>query len=231
MIFVTSICPAHTYRSIQLDCAKEWRKMGKVYSLNTSEEIELLIEEYGGVVEFIEVAQSAKLSFGKPYIFISDILDFIRGQKEPCWIINSDISIHQDRLKAASKLCVKGAVYLHRWDYKEDKMASNIYLFGVDAILIRPELIKYIPRTLFFLGGTYWDIIYPYLFLSAGIPIISVRNTPVIYHKLHDARYSDADWKRLGKLAAWTINQDMSPAQTSSFLYNAIKSQTRWENL
>jgi hypothetical protein len=230
MNFITSICPKHTYENIQEECVRAWNELGRVYSLNCPEEIEVLKPLYP-FVEFIEAKQTAKQLFGKPYVYLDDILAFIEAKDEPFVLINSDISIDGEGLKQLFPKYKEGLVYLHRWDYREAKNSATIYPLGVDALIVNPKLLKYIPKTCLFLGGTYWDIVYPYLYMKAGVPIFSVRNKPVIFHKMHDARYSVQDWRRLGHHASWIIDRDMPPSDTSNFIYNNIKTHTNWISL
>jgi hypothetical protein len=231
MNFITSICPKHTYESMQMDCLKEWNELGRVYSMNCADEIEVLKPFYP-FVEFIETKQTAKRHFGKPYVYVDEILAFITAKNEPFVLINSDISIDKEQLKKLFGKEKEGLVYLHRWDYKDAKNSSQIYKMGIDALIINPLLLKYIPKTCLFLGGTYWDIVYPYLYLQAGVPIFSVRNKPVIFHKEHPARYSNEDWKRLGQHAGWVIQkEDFTPAQVSGYIYNNLNVHTQWISL
>ena len=92
---ITSITPSNI--SNQIEAINSWHTLSdSIISINTTEEIKKVSGSFKNVI-FVEASRSARNDFGKPYIYLDDILkEFITRGTDICAIINSDIMITSD---------------------------------------------------------------------------------------------------------------------------------------
>jgi hypothetical protein len=77
MIAITSIAPGHKNYDSQLMAIESWITAGyEVVSLNAPEEISQL--EAFKNVKFIPTVRHNKKIFGKPYVIVSAIIDYLK---------------------------------------------------------------------------------------------------------------------------------------------------------
>jgi len=124
MIAITSVSPTHVHSDIQQVSIDSWVALGfKCYSFNNKSEIHLLKNKYKNI-EFIETDKTMENAFGKPYVSISAMIDWAKGQ--PCdvfCLINSDIELVPDK-KLVSRVIKKlesSVIVSNRFDYSKSK--------------------------------------------------------------------------------------------------------------
>lgn len=181
-----------------------WQQSGfRIVSFNTPEEIAVLNTRYPQV-EFVPVPRTAMQKYGKPGIYLHDILTYLlKHGSAVCGIIESDILLANCGL----------AAYV-------SKEASGCLLYG-DRVKITtvdspsaPELPDYLgfvffdrefvsrcPHEEFCLGLPWWDY---WLVIFAAVSKIPLKkiSTPLAYHSLHSSLSTSEDWLSLGTLLA-----------------------------
>jgi hypothetical protein len=226
MIAITSIAPGHKNYDSQLMAIESWITAGyEVVSLNAPEEISQL--EAFKNVKFIPTVRHNKKIFGKPYVIVSAIIDYLKEVKsEHTLIINSDIIIsdtsnYTEKLKELSE---EGVVILNRMDYDNDISVSKLYEEGFDAFFVNGKHLEEFPQTLLCLGQCHWDYWLPYVASMSGVPIIRSKE-PYIYHKRHNVQYSRDNWYRTAEIFRSEIGmiKNRNVQQVTGLVYRHIR--------
>lgn len=224
MIAITSIAPGHKNFDNQQRAVKSWKDAGyKVVSLNSEEEIDLL-KDFD--VEFVPTRRHNKLIFGKPYVLVSAIIDYLKEIKSKySLIINSDIIIKDDsgitdKIKSRSE---DGVIIMNRMDFNDDINKAVIYDLGFDGFFINEKYLDVFPQSILCLGQCHWDFWLPYMASINGVNIIKQRE-PYIYHQMHTIQYSKLDWRRTGEIlrAEAGIFKLGDIGQVSNYVYRHI---------
>lgn len=226
MIAITSISPGHKNFDSQLAAIESWIKAGyNVVSLNSPEEIEQLSSFKN--VKFVPTERHNKKIFGKPYVIVSAIIDYLKEVKsEYSLIINSDIIINDtcnytDKLKALSN---EGIIVMNRNDYNENIGNARIYNDGFDGFFINGKHLYSLPQTLLCLGQCHWDFWLPYSASINGVKIIRSKE-PYIFHKTHNVQYSKDNWLRTAEIFRSEIGllKYKNVGQVTALAYRHIK--------
>jgi len=226
MIAITSIAPGHKNFENQLIAIESWKNAGyEVVSLNAPEEIESL-QGFTGV-KFVSTQRHNKKIFGKPYVIVSAIIDYLKEIKSKhSLIINSDIIIsdvgnYTQRLKDLSE---EGVIIMNRLDYEEDITKAKIYEEGFDGFFINEKHLDSFPQTLLCLGQCHWDYWLPYTASVNGVKIIRSKE-PYIFHKKHNAQYSKDNWIRTATIFRAEIGmlKFQNVGQVTGMVYRHIK--------
>jgi hypothetical protein len=227
MIAITSISPGHKNFDNQLKAVESWAKAGyEVVSLNSEEEIELLKDFKN--VKFVRTLRHTKHMFGKPYVIISAIIDYLKEVKsEHSLIINSDIIINDvnnitESLKGKSE---SGVIVMNRGDYEQDINKSKTYELGFDAFFINGKHLEVFPQTILCLGQCHWDFWLPYIASIGGVKLIKLRK-PYIFHATHNIQYSKDNWIRTAEIFRTSekfLMRYKNIGQATAHAYNHIK--------
>jgi hypothetical protein len=201
MLAITSISPSHKNFDVQQKAINSWIVAGyEVVSLNSTEEIEALKGFEG--VKFVPTERHNKKIFGKPYVIVSAIIDYLKEVKsEYSLITNSDIIILDtnnttEKLKERSEEAI---ITMHRRDFEGDITSSKVYEDGFDGFFLNYKHLEVFPQTLLCLGQCHWDFWLPYIATIHGAKI-SKLNEPYLFHAKHNVQYSKEDWKRTGEI-------------------------------
>jgi hypothetical protein len=230
MIAITSIAPGHKNFENQFRAIESWKEAGyEVVSLNSPEEIEQLKDFKD--VKFICTNRHNKKIFGKPYVIVSAIIDYLKEVKsEYSLIINSDIIIDDkykvtDRLKEKSK---EGVVVLNRMDFEGDMSKARMYELGFDGFFINKIHLDVFPQTILCLGQCHWDFWLPYIAATGGVKLIKLRE-PYIYHAKHPVQYSRDNWMRTAEIfrAETGLIKYKNVSQVTGIAYQTIKKSFR----
>lgn len=231
-IAITSIAPGHKNFENQFNAVKSWIEQGfHVISMNHADEIKKLQSQFMQV-EFVETTRTNELIFGKPYVIVSAILDYLKTREESKFLlINSDIVIY-DSWNIERELYRKadeGVVVLNRFNYETEFRTAKFYEGGFDAFLINKKFLDVFPQTVLCLGQCFWDYWLPYQCILHKIKIFT-HHKAFIFHKEHDVQYSSKQHDITsnifkGEVGAidQTIKQGMSVSQLSSHVFYKIK--------
>ncbi|MBU1191898.1 MAG: sulfotransferase [Gammaproteobacteria bacterium] len=197
----TSIAPKGIEK--QQRAIASWLALGfRAVSLNTADEIAQL-QVHFPQVEFITVGRDGTQLAGKPYVFLDDVLGYLRNASSDriCGIVNSDII-----LRASADLIsyiwheADGAlVYGSRVDIQSaDDAEGSLYHRGFDFFFFDRNAIGKLPKTNFMLGVPWWDYWVPVGFQLAGVPIKRL-DSRIAYHVWHTTNYSTEILLKFGR--------------------------------
>ncbi len=194
----TSLAPNKDI-SIQQRAIESWIHSGfHVVSINSPAEIKM-IQPHFPTIEFIAAKRDARETYGKPYIYIDDILAYFSAAKNRiCGIVNSDIHFFKKDLPAFMSIeATDSLVFGPRLDVESFSTisAGNFYK-GFDYFFFDQNLIKHYPPSKFCIGLPWWDYWLPLIPLFSNLPVKKVT-TPICYHIIHPSNYSIASWKSL----------------------------------
>ena len=188
LLIATSIAP-HDRLNVQRKSVESWQNAGmKVISLNTQEEIKKLAPNFDKV-EFIPQIRTGNSLFGKPYIFISEILNYLKTTPYTiCGIINSDINLIEN--SKLSNFLIEQAqdclVYGPRFQVDSFKSSKgSIDPLGFDYFIFDQHLITDWKETHFCLGLPSWDHWFPLVSILTGRRIKKLIS-PIARHIPHD---------------------------------------------
>lgn len=226
MICLTSISPTHTNKDIQSVAVKSWMDLGmQVYSFNTLSECKMLSPLYPGV-NFIETNRTMEHTFGKPYVSVSAIFDWCKGQKEVNYcLINSDIELRTNKQtveRIEMQLSGNKLVLANRVNYSATASGGR-FLSGIDVFFLSKNNIKHFPQTLFCLGQCHFDYFIPYYSAKMGFEVIFLAQD-IAFHKEHVTQYSKDNWTKTGHhfiylLDLYQFSNQVGKASTHAYNY------------
>lgn len=207
-LFGTSISPNEIEK--QKWAIKSWNDAGvSIISCNIAEEIKILKHEFP-FVKFVEVQRDGRNNYGRPYVYIYDIIwNLVKNSsdKTVCAIINSDIFLKNfdDNIKNTIFTEIKNTmIYVHRQDVKNksnlDEYAT--YTVGIDIMFFERNMIDILEDDGFVLGQATWDYWLPLLAEIRGKRIVELKN-PIAFHIEHQIKWSEelnrVNCKRIGE--------------------------------
>lgn len=178
----------------QQQAVASWLQAGfQVLACNTEEEVKKLSPLFPEV-EFVIPPRTALERFGKPYIYVSDILQLLKGRGVgPCLLINSDIRLYDfsgEMLSEIEREARDTLLYLHRYDTMEGCDREGTYYFsGIDGFFLNAQKAGFFPDEGYAVGRPEWDHWMIYRALMAGMPVAEIKN-PVAFHVLHPQRWT-----------------------------------------
>jgi hypothetical protein len=196
----------------------------KVYSFNHISEIATLKDIYKGV-NFIPTSRTQKEIFGKHYVCVNAIFDFAIENKFDICLINSDIELKIDKetLQRIELKMADSIVMANRVNYEFEYTGAQ-YTQGIDAFFISNKFLNLFPQTSFCLGQCHFDYFIPYWAIGMGVETFFIKQD-IIYHKNHNAQYSQENWIKTGHHLMWLTNLYQFTNQIgkmSTFVYNYI---------
>ncbi|SFL68826.1 glycosyltransferase [Pelosinus propionicus] len=194
----TSLAPGKDI-STQKKAIESWMHSGfNVVSINSQAEINT-IQPYFPNIEFVAAKRDARETYGKPYIYIDDILAYFAARENRiCGIVNSDIHFFKKDLPAFMNIeATDSLVFGPRLDVESfDKISNGIFYKGFDYFFFDRSFIQQYPPAKFCIGLPWWDYWMPLIPLLAKLSVKKVT-TPICYHIIHPSNYSIASWKSL----------------------------------
>lgn len=187
-VIVTSLSTKINHLITQPSCLKTWKSAGlTIYSVNTTEEIELLQNTYQEVDHWIECNDLSTM-FKKPSQKINTLLNVSIDINKPIILINSDIEINGtiDQLNKFPGIGIRN-------NYDKWKHKSSLEIEGIDIFLITPDIAEKISQTEFAIGRPFWDYWLAYELDMNVKNIHIVTNT--FYHKNHNIQWNKDECK------------------------------------
>lgn len=223
MILMTSLfLPDDQAQIRNQKCAvSSWLKAGfRVISLNSSGETKSLITAFPEV-EFITARRTAIQEFGKPYVYITDLMEAARSRVNGVFgIINSDIvlrGVNEQMISDIERYASENLLVLHRYDIdKADEEYGEYFYAGLDVFFLHTSHIKCYEDARFVMGRPVWDWWMVYSSIKGGIDALEIKN-PVAYHLKHNQRWSPEESTRLSDFGKGNMEEffDIACAQFS----------------
>lgn len=206
----------------------------KVISINAADEIDK-VSPYFPDVAFHVASRDGRERYGKPVIYINDVLMVLAGcDTQICGIVNSDIYLHVgDTEKFVSFLMAEAKsslVFGSRINTtSEDERSGSEYEGGFDFFFFDKGIIPLYNQSNFCFGIPWWDFWFP---LTAHLDGVAVKRlaSPVAFHVEHGDRWNVKEWSRRGKEC---INYFLKYYENTDFCknlkkYRQLKSHARW---
>lgn len=213
-VTITTSIAATKDIEIQKRCIESWIQSGfEVVAVNTQEEMNM-IKHLFPAVEFVVAKRDARAQFGKPYIYVDDILaNFTTQDCKICGIVNSDIYLPKENLPLFMyQQALNSLVFGSRLDVTSFENANNGKFYnGFDYFFFDRDLIKLYPPTNFCIGLPWWDYWVPLVAILSNIPVKKVIS-PIGYHILHPTNYSMAIYKDLAMQMANHLSLGPQPS-------------------
>lgn len=222
MIAITSISPNHPRNEYQHKAIASWIDLGfDVCSFNGKDEIEQLKDLYPDVV-FIETQRTMELTYGKPYVAISAVLDWIKIHHHDYFcIINSDIELRTDAetITRIQSEMDNAIVMANRINYVVDGNNDAINLSGIDVFFIHRKYASMYPQSMFSFGQCFWDYEIPYVAIKNNVPVIFIEQR-IAFHKNHKMQYSNKAWMKTLQYFTW--HNGLPDTNTAANIYHLI---------
>ncbi|MCD8489641.1 MAG: FkbM family methyltransferase [Desertifilum sp.] len=181
-------------------------------SLNSSAEIEQL--EKDSNINFIPVKRDARQEFGKPLIYLDDLLENLRDRPSSVsGIINADIYLKAspEFLQTICEQACNSLVFGSRIEVDSiEQDWGNAYPMGFDFFLFDKRLLNALPTSPYCLGMPWWDYWLPWMAYQQGIPL-KIVTSPLAYHIKHQTQYASEAWQNLGLKFAETFEPAFVP--------------------
>lgn len=203
---VTSFSPNPKDAERQVECFESWRSQGfQVKAVQGSgeripERIDDRLAFTGDVTELDEP--------GPPRL--SHLL-----READAWggaiILNSDVFMLPgffDAMTATESTThgSTGCLWFRRWNVPEDAPIelTTREKYGIDAFSLWPsaELRMFFEPLDLRIGRPGWDYVLPYWLLMRGLPLWTIDDPPLLLHREHPIKWSQASWERNTLLGA-----------------------------
>jgi len=168
-LIATSIAPGSRI-DVQRRAVESWQEAGLNFvSLNSPAEIERLAGDFPDV-EFIPLLRDARLTAGKPVIYINDILQHFRESGvDRFGIINSDIFVNGTVMDFVNGQPDGTFVACPRTEVENfGDVSGSLDPLGYDAFFFSRVTLPVWNETQFCLGMPFWDHWFPMMPLLAG---------------------------------------------------------------
>jgi hypothetical protein len=202
MILITSIAPKHA--NDQKKAIDSWLALGlKVFSFNNRTEIDLIENDYKGVT-FIETYRTLELTYGKPVVSISAMIDWCKlSNHDKFMFINSDIEIENRHgsISKISELLNKGLVLANRLEYspkQNREMTMKYYYKGIDVFCMTKAHLQMYGQSMYAMGQCFWDYWIPFTAIKNGVTVYLAQHRS-FYHNEHPLQYSHENWLKTGR--------------------------------
>jgi len=197
ILIVTSIAPRNTEK--QKSAIQSWYDLGfSIVSLNIESEAKQLQPIYDNV-DFCIVKQDGSDLYGKPYVYINDLLDYLSEYGATIGgIINSDIHLRADNNFASFifEQAQDSMVFASRLDVESlEATEGKIYQPGFDVFFFDKNLLKDFPHSELCLGVPCWDLWIPFLAVQKNWKLKYIKNT-VAVHVDHAQNWSQENWEK-----------------------------------
>ena len=202
MNIITSINPFDRL-DIQMESLSTWKNKGcKIYSVNSSREIDIL-KKYSYKGQYIvDEYFLAKETISNKYVKMEDVMKniFHNNQNEIWAIVNSDIAIDNLDLSNILNNVDKTTVIVGT---RHDKYINNRYeyfKYGYDVFIFDPNALLNInfSNSIFGLGLPWWDYWFPILLHINGLKFKHIDDIHFI-HQYHNTRYDHKVWVDIGE--------------------------------
>jgi tetratricopeptide (TPR) repeat protein len=200
IVIATSIAPVGIAK--QKAAIDTWLEAGfHVVSLNIQDEIDKLKPIFKEV-NFYQVNRDGRKKFGKPFVYVNDVLNFLQEYGSAiCGIVNSDIQlrIEDNFIPFILEQARDSFVFASRMDIdsEEDEM-GEVYAYGFDMYFFDRTIIRQFPECDdFCLGVPWWDYWVIAIALQHKLNPKYIQNT-MAFHIKHDMNYSLDTWRKVG---------------------------------
>lgn len=213
IIVATSIAPFEIEK--QQLAVQTWLELGfSVISLNIRDEINQLQSSFEGV-KFHEVKRDARKQYGKPLVYVNDLLKYLQGcEAEVCGIVNSDIHLRADKdfVSYIYRQTKGSTLFASRIDIDSiESVGGELYGYGFDMFFFDRDLLHHFPDCdTFCLGIPWWDYWLPCIALKKELNPKYLQDT-VAYHVQHPINYSLQNWREVGITFTEFFNPEMAP--------------------
>lgn len=187
----TTINPNSNFE-VQFEALNSWSKFYKVYSVNPSDEADLIKENY----PFVNVIETDDIFNydGKKLVRLNAILNAIKSIGGICAITNSDIILKkQIKLGKLSN----DLIIASRWELDD----GQTYQFqnGYDLFIFDSKIADLFMNKNYVIGMPWWDYWIPLFASKLGLKIKHINNQ-VIFHRTHSTNYDGNIWISFGEL-------------------------------
>lgn len=195
ILLATSLAPGNMEN--QQKAVQSWLQAGfQVLSINSPDEIGRL-RRYFPQVSFVPVGRDGSEYFGKPLIYIDDILAVLKEtQAEEVGIINSDIHLRMNRgyIEKIRQCMQDSVICLNRMNTEDlDSNSSQLFINGFDAFFFNQKTFNQIPSSRFCLGTAWWDYYFPIVCILHQISLVRFQD-PIAFHIKHPLNWNKKQW-------------------------------------
>jgi FkbM family methyltransferase len=195
ILLATSLAPRDIEN--QQRAVQSWVQAGfDVISVNHPDEIQKLAPHFGQV-RFVPVSRNGRELYGKPLVYIDDILLALKASgNEIVGIINSDIHLRtNESLQGEIQQEAAGSlVYARRVNvnYLGDPLGEPEKK-GIDLFVMDRAILEKIPSSQFCLGVSWWDCYFPVICVMYGIPL-KCPDVQFAFHIKHTLNWDRRQW-------------------------------------
>jgi hypothetical protein len=205
-----------------------------VVSFNHPSEIEWLKVVYPDV-EFVATERTAMEKFGRHYVRVNVLLDWVVEYEETALIINSDLRLkaRPEQLERLGNVAKDGLPYLLQYNYHPD---GSLFVepCGISAFFVNPKVAVLYDESFLCLGKPWWDYWIPFVAVQKSIALYC-PSTILAFHPQHPSGgWTREDWlacaveldRMTGGLPAHEESQEAA-SRMSAAVYGQIVQHTQ----
>jgi len=170
-------------------CVDSWLAAGhRVVSVNDEAEIAAIAPRFDGV-EFHAAGRTAAARYGRPLVFLSDMLDAAAAAPEAAiGVINADLFLRSADLLGET-IATAGddtLIYGQRLDVDDldQPRDQQRYFWGIDYFFCAPSMVRDLADEGFVFGETWWDYWLPLVLAKRGCRLRPTAE-PLVVHLRH----------------------------------------------
>jgi len=186
MIIGSSLSPNHLNNGLQYDCTKSWSEYGKVYCLQSHDEVVDMKDKYPHI-HFVPTHRIMEKLINKKLISINAIIDLAKEKKQDLFIVNSDILLNGMPLMSKDAISV-----FQRQDYHVTPGDGTIFNDGFDCFYIPYKFLNIYPPAIYAMGACWWDYWIPYRAIREQILLKLYQG--YAHHKKHNLQWNQREW-------------------------------------
>jgi len=233
MLALCSLSPSPNHAATQAACLVSWRAAGlEPASINCAAELEVLKPLYD--VRYVETEGVATSTFGKPFVMLKAVTEWIATQSEPVLILNADLHVLPEpaKFERLQQLAADGVPYLLQLNVDADLGRPELEPCGISAFVFNPKYDSLFGESFLCLGQPWWDYWLPYESLRQGIPLYGVGGS-LAYHVRHvQHAWSRDNWRLCAMemarlIGAVGVDDFESCRRLSANVYEAIVAATK----
>jgi hypothetical protein len=191
---VTALSELPHHLTRQTTCLDSWVRFGlSVIAVNTPDQIKRLRPLYPQVSQWIE-SNEVTSDYDRPTQKIVRLCRVATDIDMPVLMINSDIEIHGTHEQLLNRIGDNNCVVGIRFNYTGERVTAVREPYGLDAIVVTPEMAETLPAIGFGIGRPMWDTWIPYHFRKLGYTLEFIGE-PLFYHEAHGVFWSQEDWE------------------------------------
>ncbi|GLR26287.1 hypothetical protein [Limnobacter litoralis] len=195
--------------SYQTFCIQSWSEVAD-FLISFNSENEFFNLNFESNLHVKRTSKDAKILVGRPLVFLSDFIDFIKTLDDDDLVIlgNADVFfLNKEKIFELIKVIENNEVCAFRRLNLEklDSVGGESYAVGLDVFLSKAKNFKLIDPSGFVFGEPWWDHFIAVFFLKININLM-IYEENAVGHLIHPEKWNRENWTKFGEKYLYKIS-------------------------